>query len=376
MQNLITQLSKTSVSKTTLTLNPDVLLEIIYRSDIKTIKNLCKIDSATKALCDANKNRIYKRLLLRDFNISIDTIPLINLERFFIGFIPVLHITLEKIAEKLNIETKHRTDLALVTEITSMIRDYPSVLYNIIDTLFKASGGIVTFQLMELSRGITNVDHENFLFNIQEIYHFDKSIMKDVQVQGHIYQVNSNGDTPLTHYTKYSNHYKASLRERLRERLQQRLRPVIPNVVEPILELLLKAGSDVNFQDSNGDTALHSALYKENLHMTPLLLEYGANLLIKNKLGETPIDISLELGRSESILEEIKNQFPEISKEALERLPYAANPSGFLRLVKNTLQGKKIQINKQVYNRVKNDLTQDALELVYEISDITKEPTP
>jgi hypothetical protein len=48
--------------------------------------------------------------------------------------------------------------------------------------------------------------------------------------------------------------------------------------------------------------------------MTPLLLGYGANLFIKNKIGETPIDISLEL----------------------------ANPSGFLRLVKTVLQGKKI----------------------------------
>jgi hypothetical protein len=313
------------------TLNQDVLLEIIYRSDIKTIKNLCKTDSATKALCDANKNRIYKRFLLRDFNISIDTIPISNIEIFFLEFInKVSKIKmLEKIAEKLNIETKHRksnitTDLELVMEIASRIHDYPSVLYNVISTLFKESRNIITHHLMRLSYWITNINHENFLF--YAMYLRDDDINNPILIREHVNQVNTKGNTPLTHYIVNNRYDKDDL--------------------EFMLEILLDGGADVNFQNSGGNTALHISVYKDMDYLTPLLLGYGANVFIKNKDGFTAVDLSLEL----------------------------PNPNKFLRLVKNTLQGKKIQINRQVYNRVKKDLSKKTLKLLYEISDVTPEP--
>jgi hypothetical protein len=326
------------------TLNQDVLLEIIYRSDIKTIKNLCKTDSATKALCDANKNRIYKRLLLRDFNISIDTIPLMSARLFFDAFIKQDKVSeikmLEKIAEKLNIEPKHlkvesypiagflkKYVIALVMEIASRIHDYPSVLYNVISTLFKDSEDAITPHLMRLSLGIININHENFLFDA--MYLLDYDLNTPMLIREHVNQVNINGDTPLTHYID-NNRYDT-------------------DDLEFMIQILLDGGADVNFQNSRGNTALHKAVYKDTRGLlTPLLLYkgYGANVFIKNKYGFTAVDLSLEL----------------------------PNPNKFLRLVKNTLQGKKIQINRQVYNRVKKDLSKKTLKLLYEISDVTPEP--
>ncbi len=48
---------------------------------------------------------------------------------------------------------------------------------------------------------------------------------------------------------------------------------------------LIKAGANVDMQDANGDTALHTATKKQNIDMVTVLLGAGARVDIKNKKG-------------------------------------------------------------------------------------------
>ena len=52
---------------------------------------------------------------------------------------------------------------------------------------------------------------------------------------------------------------------------------------------LLKRGSDVNHQDSDGDTSVHGAALYRNAKILGLLLDAGANPNLKNKVGGTAL---------------------------------------------------------------------------------------
>ncbi|MEM1436716.1 MAG: ankyrin repeat domain-containing protein [Pseudomonadota bacterium] len=59
--------------------------------------------------------------------------------------------------------------------------------------------------------------------------------------------------------------------------------------VAPAAGHLLAAGADPNAQDANGNTALHYALIFRNEALLDALLEHNACLLLKNRLGESPL---------------------------------------------------------------------------------------
>lgn len=61
-------------------------------------------------------------------------------------------------------------------------------------------------------------------------------------------------------------------------------------------ELLLANGADPNmgYGDDPKHTALHTAAYYGRIPLTRLLLRAGANPSIKNKSGETALDIALK----------------------------------------------------------------------------------
>jgi ankyrin repeat protein len=57
-----------------------------------------------------------------------------------------------------------------------------------------------------------------------------------------------------------------------------------------IVKMLIKAKSDINLQDEEGDTPLHLAYKKNNPEIIKLLLESGANPELQNKNNLTPIE--------------------------------------------------------------------------------------
>ncbi|HMW02811.1 MAG TPA: ankyrin repeat domain-containing protein, partial [Acidobacteriota bacterium] len=50
--------------------------------------------------------------------------------------------------------------------------------------------------------------------------------------------------------------------------------------------------ADVNCPDNEGNTPLHFAAKGKNLKNVKILLDHGAKTNLKNKLGETPLDLA------------------------------------------------------------------------------------
>ena len=66
-----------------------------------------------------------------------------------------------------------------------------------------------------------------------------------------------------------------------------------------ILKLLLEANTEVNVQQSTGETALHYAAQAGNIESIILLLEAGANTQIANLSGKFPFNLAAEKGFKE-----------------------------------------------------------------------------
>ncbi|XP_013012520.1 ankyrin repeat domain-containing protein 22 [Cavia porcellus] len=64
---------------------------------------------------------------------------------------------------------------------------------------------------------------------------------------------------------------------------------------EFLVRMLLNAGVEVNATDCDGCTALHYACRMKNLTLIPLLLEAHADPMIKDKHGESSLDIAQRL---------------------------------------------------------------------------------
>ncbi|XP_036685387.1 ankyrin repeat domain-containing protein 22 isoform X4 [Balaenoptera musculus] len=64
---------------------------------------------------------------------------------------------------------------------------------------------------------------------------------------------------------------------------------------ESLVRMLLNAGAEVNAIDCYGCTALHYACKMKNQTLIPLLLEAHADPMIKNKHGESSLDIARRL---------------------------------------------------------------------------------
>ena len=61
-----------------------------------------------------------------------------------------------------------------------------------------------------------------------------------------------------------------------------------------VARLLLEAGADVNAADKERETPLHHAIINGFTELAVYLIEQGAGKQIKNKYGETPIDMARE----------------------------------------------------------------------------------
>jgi ankyrin repeat protein len=59
------------------------------------------------------------------------------------------------------------------------------------------------------------------------------------------------------------------------------------------LELLLAQGVDINATNQTGNTALHGAALRGSTAIIQFLVDHGANALVKNAKGQTPLDIAV-----------------------------------------------------------------------------------
>lgn len=71
---------------------------------------------------------------------------------------------------------------------------------------------------------------------------------------------------------------------------------------ETLVRMLLNAGVEVNATDCDGYTALHYACQMKNQALIPLLLEAHADPTIRNKHGESSLDIAQRLKFSQIAL--------------------------------------------------------------------------
>src|SRR5262245_35118047 len=59
-----------------------------------------------------------------------------------------------------------------------------------------------------------------------------------------------------------------------------------------LVQTLLKQRADVNARDYDGATALHWAVYLDNLELTQLLIRSSANVNAANEYGVTPLALA------------------------------------------------------------------------------------
>lgn len=85
------------------------------------------------------------------------------------------------------------------------------------------------------------------------------------------------------------------------------LQAAIANKQSELVAFLIEKGSDVNAVQSGGWTGLHEAALLGNEEIIILLLENGANKMIKKNDGKTAYDIALEKGY-ESLLHHLQEE--------------------------------------------------------------------
>jgi ankyrin len=85
------------------------------------------------------------------------------------------------------------------------------------------------------------------------------------------------------------------------------------------VQLALQLGGDVNATNGNGDTALHIAAAKGSNAIVQLLVDKGARLDARNKLGQTPIDLTQSATLTDSARVRLKSTAELLRKLAAAR---------------------------------------------------------
>jgi ankyrin repeat protein len=68
-----------------------------------------------------------------------------------------------------------------------------------------------------------------------------------------------------------------------------------------LVSKLCDLGADLNIRNFNGNTPLHTAVYRHNELLIRKLVEHGADRSVQNLSGYTPLDLADHLKSNEAI---------------------------------------------------------------------------
>jgi uncharacterized protein len=74
-----------------------------------------------------------------------------------------------------------------------------------------------------------------------------------------------------------------------------------------IIDVALKWGIDKNDQSADGFTALHDAVWDQSSAVVQGLLQRGVDPCIKNKIGQTPLAMAINLNRDPEMIKSLQN---------------------------------------------------------------------
>lgn len=75
-----------------------------------------------------------------------------------------------------------------------------------------------------------------------------------------------------------------------------------------LTNLLITSGYNINVEDYDGNTPLHYTIFNNNLKVLKILLDAGADPIIKNNDGYTPAIFALKFGSRQKIYNILKDR--------------------------------------------------------------------
>jgi ankyrin repeat protein len=120
---------------------------------------------------------------------------------------------------------------------------------------------------------------------------------------------------------------------------------------ERAVTVLLEAKADVNQPDADGNTALHRAIYHRNSTVIAKLLEAGADMMAKNKSGQTPFQMCLSNHAGAHVLHRLIEQGALKAYKETADMPHAMLDL-LTRAIESTSDGQYIAT--QVLPEVEN----------------------
>jgi len=75
-------------------------------------------------------------------------------------------------------------------------------------------------------------------------------------------------------------------------------RPMQHGDLDHIKAIIRKDPTKINKKNEEGNTLLHIAVHEGNIGVAKYLVSHGADVNIKDKLDETPLQIAIHIGKS------------------------------------------------------------------------------
>lgn len=124
---------------------------------------------------------------------------------------------------------------------------------------------------------------------------------------------------------------------------------VVNNNIDKLIKTLDNNSYDINIQDNDGDTALHIAIFLSNYNACKILIQYDADIYIKDKWGQIPLHrlcFALENKNAIKIIEVINQKYSNNKDKIFNNIDKFNNTP--LHLVIKYILKNKIKLNKNI----------------------------